>query len=214
MERALKKKNPRYYSRYLAHYTKRNITLIMLGILFLLGTLSGTILLRSSSEETLALLFRIVNGYAEKRAGQSLADNLISAACSNLAFLLVLFLCGFCAVAHPVEALIPFCRGLGYGFSVGSLYASHGARAIGFTALYMLPPMLFSTTAILLCCVESLRLSSVLFFALGKPDERKRGDYSIRIYLARFFSAAFLCLFAALLESALFALFAKKVILG
>ena len=201
-----------YYTRYLTHYAKKNYALLALGLLFICGAVLGTLLLRSAGYDTVSLLLRVVNGFIERRRGQTLLQNFTAGAFSSLLFVLILFVCGFCAVAQPVILLVPLFRGLGYGFSAATLYATYHARAAGFVALFILPNMLLSTLAILVCCRESLRLSGSLF-AVMRGDGQARELYSVRLYVARFVVAALLCVLSALLEAVLYGMFANSLLL-
>lgn len=202
----------RYYTRYLAHYARKNHVLLILGALFLSGALLGTVLVGTAGGETIEMLLRVVNGFIENRRGQTLLQNIFSASASSLTFVAILFVCGFCAISQPVTLLLPFIRGLGFGFSAGSLYARYGSAATGFVSLFILPDMLISSVAILLCCKESLRLSGNFFrmAAGGARDEA----YPIRIYVGRYIAAAILCVFSAFIESVLYFVFANYFFLG
>ncbi len=202
----------RLYPRYLAHYAKKNHILILLGLFFLAGVTIGTLTLRSANNETIATLLRVVNGYVEKRREQTLLQNFITTAASSLTFVAIMFACGFCAISQPVIVLAPVFRGLGFGFSAASLYASYGANVTAFVAIFILPDMVISSIAILLCCRESLRLSSFFFKVLWG----NRGDepYPIRIYLGRYIAACVLCIFSAFFEATLYFAFAKFFVLG
>lgn len=203
----------RYYARYFSHYTRKYYALLGLGAFFLLGVLAGSVLLGSADGETLTLLMRLVTGFVEKRRGQALIENFAGAATSSFLFVGALFLCGFSAVGHPAELLAPLFRGLGFGFSVSSLYNSYGTSATGFVALFLMPNMLISTIAILFCCRESLRLST-FFFSAMRPVKQDREAYSLRLYVARYFVAAVVCALSAFLEAFIYSLFANYFILG
>lgn len=199
----------RYYSRYIAHYTKKNSGLLALGALFLTGVVLGALLIRTASRETVELLLQMVGGFVDNRRGQTLLQNFLSGTVSSLVFLAIPFVCGFCAVAQPVVALLPLFRGLGVGFSTASLYAAHGTGAIGFVALLMLPDAVASMLALLVCCRESLRLSGSFFAAMGSGDRPGREFYPLRIYFARYFACAALCVASAFLQAALYFGFAN-----
>lgn len=203
----------RYYTRYLTHYTKKNYALLGLGLLFLTGILAGTLLYGFAEGETLTLLGELVTGFVEKRRTQGVAANFTASLSSSLVFVAVLFCGGFCALAHPVVIVAPLFRGLGFGFSVASLYAAYGASAAGFVGLYVMPNMLLTTVAILFCCREALRLSSSLWKLL-RHKNGEEGSYSLRLYVARFLVAALVCGGSALLESFTYYLFAKYIVLG
>jgi hypothetical protein len=204
----------RYYARYLAHYTKKNYPVLLLGALFVVGVLLGTLLLRGAEEETLDLLYRLVGGFMESRKDNGLYENFLSAAGSSLLFLGILFICGFCAIAQPLIVLAPLIRGMGFGFSTASLFARYGTSAIGFVGVLVLPGALISTVAILLCCRQSLRLSGTFLASVRPPNRREGEAYSLGNYLLSFAFGAAICLAGAFLEAVLYFLFANSLILG
>lgn len=203
-----------YYSRYLAYYTKKHYSLLMLGMLFVFGVLLGTLLVRTADSETMDMLLRIINGFMDSRREQTLLQNFISGSSSSLIFLAILFVCGFCAISHPIIILIPLFRGLGFGFSIASLYATQGTQAVGYVALLMLPGTILSTLAIVVCCRESLRLAGSFLAGVGggSGEKGRKQLYSVRVYIARYFACAVLCLFSAFLEAVLYFGFANSFI--
>lgn len=203
----------RYYSRYIAHHTKKNYPLLILGALFITGVLLGTLLLRSAGGDTLELLLQMAGVFVDKRRDQSMLQNFLSGLGSSMVFIIILFVSGFCAISHPLVITLPLFRGLGVGFSTASLYASHGAQAIGYVALLMMPGTVLSTIAILICCRESLRLAGSFFTAMGRADSSKE-FYSLRIYFARFFICTILCIISAFLEAILYFGFANSFLMG
>lgn len=202
----------RYYTRYLAHYAKRNFMLLVCAALFICGVAAGTMLLRTAGGETVELLLRVVNGYVEKRRDQTLLQNAVSTASSSLFFVGFLFVCGFCAISQPAVLLAPFMRGLGFGFSAASIYMGYGTRAMPFVALFIVPDMLISSIAILLCSRESLRLAGNFWNAMWKTGDGE--GYPLRIYVGRYIAAGILCIFSAFLSAVLYFAFANYVVLG
>ncbi|MCL2578816.1 MAG: hypothetical protein FWE32_02175 [Oscillospiraceae bacterium] len=204
----------RYYARHIAHYTKKNNTLIGLGALFLIGMILGAVILRGAGEETVGLLERVVGGFITRRAQSGLSENFFSAFGSSMLFILVLFVSGFCAIAQPVILSIPLIRGLGFGFSAASLYLRYGASATGMVGVLMLPGMLLSTVAILLCCRQSLRLSGRFFAAIRPSPAGSEPVFSLRNYCFGYISAACLVALSAFAEAVLYLAFANSIVLG
>jgi len=200
----------RYYARYISHYTKRNYTLIGLGLLFLAGVLAGTLILGYADEDSFAIVRQLLTGFVENRRTQPVAGNFKAAASSSLIFIGAMFFCGFCAIGQPAEMLAPFFKGLGFGISAASLYEVYGSGAAGYVGLFLLPGTVITTIALLLCCRESLRLSFSFWRTLRGGQE----PYSLKLYMARYFVAAVVCLLSALLEAFLHYLFANSVVLG
>lgn len=202
----------RHYARDLAHYTRRHRQILILGGLFVAGTVLGTLLLRSAGEETLTLLERLLGGLMERRQ-LGLYDGFLSALSSSLLYVGLLFLLGFCAVGQPVIVAAPLVRGLGFGISAASLFARYGASATGFVGVLLLPGMLVSTVALLLCCRLALGLSCGLFAAL-RPGGKPAAEGSLlKGYLVGFGAAVLICGAGAFLEGVLCYLFANSFVL-
>lgn len=201
----------KYLVRYLAHYSKKHRTMLLLGALLLFGVALGTAVVRSTGDETIELILRLIGGAAEKRRGAPFTQCLVKALWSSTGFCVAAFLCGFCAVARPAIAAIPFLRGLGFGFSAASLYVCYGASAAGFVSLFMLPGMVVSGVALLFCASEALQLSGCLWKLLMQHEAT---PYPLRIYCARFIAASALCVLAAALEAACYTFFPNAFLLG
>jgi len=204
----------RFYARYLAGYAKKNRVLLIFGALFTLGVFIGALLLRSAGEGSISLLESVVGGFIERRRASGLYENVVAAFSSSMLFAALLFVFGFCAIAQPLIVAAPFIRGLGFGFSAASLFAAYGASAIGFVGVLLLPGMVFSTVAILLCCRQALRLSGAFFASMARGGAQPMAPYSLRAYCLSFAAAALICLAGAFLEAILYFIFANSFILG
>jgi len=202
------------YARYLAHYTKKNNLLIVLGLLFVAGMALGVLLLRGAGEETTSLLERVVGGFIARRQQAGLSENFFSAFGSSMLFVLALFVSGFCAIAQPIIVAAPLIRGVGFGFSAASLYARYGAAAAGFVGVLILPGMLISTVAILLCCKQALRLSGAFFYTMRPRATRSAEPFFLRGYCFNHALAAGLCALSAFIEAVLYVVFANSFVLG
>ena len=192
------RKKRRYFGA-LFRVGRQNYMVLGFGLLLLLGASVGTSLFATAESSTLGSLTRLTQLFVENRSQQNFYQNFVAAAVSSLTAAVVLFLCGFSAVAQPLELLVPFVRGLGFGFSVASIYNQYGTGAAGYVALFILPGMVGASVVILFCCRESLRLSRH-FFRLMNGGE---GTYTMRLYLARYGVAALLCVALALGEACL-----------
>ena len=202
----------RYIPKYLIRRGKRNRTLVALALLFLAGVLLGALLLRGASGELLALVPRMIQEQLELRGERSMPQNVTASLASSGVFIGVLFLCGFCAVAHPVEGGMPLFQGMGVGMVSAYLYAQYRARAVAYIVIYLLPATLLNAVAVMLCARESLRLSG-FFWNCMRQKERGEQSYSVRLYLARCLAASMLCVAAALLEAAAFHLLGQLPLL-
>ena len=198
------------YARDIARYAKRNTMLLILAGVFLLGVAIGALAFRAAEGETLTALSRMLEIFKQNRAEQGLFANAAAMAAASITFLVFLLVCGFCAVAQPVIVAAPAFRGLRFGFSAASLYALHGLSAVGYIAVFILPDMLISSIAIMLCSREALRLSNGFWRMMWGGQ----GGYSVKIYLGRFVASAVLCVISAVLAAILNFAFANAVVLG
>ncbi|MCL2056441.1 MAG: hypothetical protein FWH02_04370 [Oscillospiraceae bacterium] len=203
----------KYYARYISHYTKRNYALIGLGALFLAGVLAGALLPGFADADRMSFVRELLTGFVERRRTQPISGNFYAAAASSLIFVGAMFFCGFCAIGQPAALLAPLFKGLGFGISVASLYSAYGAGAAGYVGLFLLPGTVITTVALLICCRESLRLST-RFWRMARPNGGESGAYPLRIYTARYIVAAAVCLISAALEAFIYYLFANSVVLG
>jgi hypothetical protein len=198
------------YARDIARYARKNTILLILAGIFLLGVALGALAFRAAGAETAGAIARLLEIFKENRAEQGVLANAAAMLSASAAFLAFLLVCGFCAVSQPAILAVPAFRGLGFGFSAASLYAAHGISAMGYVALMILPDMLLSSLAILLCSREALRLSgSFWHMMLGE-----KSTYPLKIYLGRFAACAVLCAISAVLAAVLNFAFANAVVLG
>ena len=173
--------------------------------LFLAGVLLGAIFLRSLSPETLENLSVLVGQFAKRRGEQTMLSTFISSFTSTSIMLGVLLVCGFCAVAQPVIILLPFFRGLGFGYQAGYIYAQNGFTGIGYVSLAVLPNMLLSTLIILYACGEAFNMSTAYYRAANLGEGG--GLINLRGYLAKFFLLLVLAFFVSVLDAVFTGLF-------
>jgi hypothetical protein len=199
--------------RYLARYTKKNNVEIALGAIFVLGVVAGCFICAGAGDETLTFIEAMLDSMINSRRDGTLSENFSAAFSSSVIFAGILFFCGFCAIAQPVITAAPFIRGLGFGLTSATLYMNYGGPAIGYVSLFLMPGMLISTTALLVCASAALKLSGYFFGAmLLKPGGGE--GYGVKGYCAKFALCAVICALAALLEAGLYIMFANSFVLG
>ncbi|MEM1483962.1 stage II sporulation protein M [Oscillospiraceae bacterium PP1C4] len=189
-------------------YFRGNLLNFSLGILFLAGVLIGTLLVSNASQETVETLKIILGGYIEHRQTQ-LFSNIVTSTFFSIFFsLIILFFCGFCTISQLLILAVPLFKGLGYGFSIGTLYAQYGTSAIQYVLCLILPTMFFSTLLLLTACRASLLLSITLFRSTlinnssNNPKETDR--YRIKRYCVKYIAFTAICLLISLADAILF----------
>jgi len=201
----------RYYTRSIALYTKNNAALLMFALLFLFGLLCATLAFSILEPEPRKYITDITQNFVNIRLTAPLKYNFISAVLSALVFPLILFICGFCAIAQPLIALASFVRGLGTGFSLAALYAHYGTSAMGFGILYVCTILPVSIT-IMLCSVESMKFSIEALLAMRQRD--KAAFYPLSRYIGKYMAFVVFCVLSAAMEAILYVVFANYVFLG
>lgn len=192
-------------------FSSRSLSAWALGLCFLVGMLIGTLLVSRSGPDTLAALKVILGGYVERRQTLAFASIAASTFCSTFAALVVLFFCGFCTIAQLIIFAVPLFKGLGYGFSVGMLYAQYGTSAIQYV-VFLLPTMFLSTLLLIMASRSSLRLSvTLLRSALVASNEN--GSRRIKRYCVKYLIFTGICLLIALFDAFIVTRFGGLIVL-
>lgn len=191
--------------RLLLRYFNAYRQIFFYAALFLAGILGGALVLRSASGETSQSLSFLVGQFTQQRGVQTFSGTLLSSFTATALMLGVLFVCGFCAVAQPLIVLVPLFRGLGYGYQAGYIYAQNGFLGMGYTALILLPNIVFSTVLILFACSEAFEMSNACYRAARGGDSGSA--VNLRTYCLRFILFFVLALAVAALDAVCTALF-------
>lgn len=194
--RTIRTSSPAY--RLLLRYWNAYRPIFFYAILFLAGVLVGAIFIKTADQGVLQALARLIGSFSQRRQEQAVLDTFFSSFFSTGCMLLLLFLCGFCAVAQPVIVLLPFFRGLGFGYQAGYLYAQNGLTGVGYTALVLLPNMVLSTLILIYGCSEAFQLSTLYYRAARQEGGIK---LNLRIYCAKFLFLGVAALFSSFLDA-------------
>lgn len=198
--------------RRMATYIRDNPLLCVLAVFFLVGMLAGVLLLQNADGQLRDGLRLLLGGYIEKRRVQPFAALAASSFGATALMLLILFFCGFCTISQPVIFLLLLFRGMGYGFSIGGLYAEKGLWAAQYIFLLLFVPMLLGALLLICAARTSFFLSIRLFKkALTPSDQDER--YRMQRYCVKYFLYLVLCICIALLDAALTVRFGTLFIL-
>ncbi len=184
-------------------YLKSHLLSGIIAGIFLLGIFLGAILVKHSSAETLMVLRRLIGNYVEQRRVLSFSGVVSSTFFSIFSSLLILFFCGFCTIAQLIILAIPFLKGLGYGFSVGMLYAEHGTKAIAYVTVLMLPAMVLGALLLVAASRSSLKMSiSLLHTTLNDAEQNSR--QRMKRYVLRYLLFTGICLLIAIADAVVY----------
>lgn len=183
-------------------YIRDNPLFCVFGALFLIGMLAGVLLLRNADGQMREVLRMLLGGYIEKRSVQPFTAVAAASFGTIALLLLILFFCGFCTISQPVIVMLILFRGMGYGFSIGGLYAEKGVPAVEYVFLLLFVPLVLGAL-LLICAARTSFLLSVRLFrkAIAPSDRDER--YRMQRYCVKYFLYVVLGILIALLDAAL-----------
>lgn len=189
-------------SRPFLFFARKNVLLLILGLLFLAGLFSGAIFVSQAGEESRKTLEVILSGFLEQRQTQAFTGIFASTFFSIFVLLIVLFFCGFCTIAQIIILLLPLFKGLGYGFSVGSLYMQYGFHAVGYVSIMLLPVMLLSTI-LLICAAKTSFILSLRLLQTTMTESEQNGRFAAKRYCVKFAAYTLLAIAIAAMDAIL-----------
>lgn len=185
------------------NYFKKRMLLITLGITYLAGMLVGRSLIGGVAQSNLTVA-NLLGNFFKSRASQNLLQNCISSFLSAELCLIILFLCGYCAIAAPLIYLTVFFRGLGPGLSLALLLSQTGWNG-ALAVLMMLPGIAGTAIIMILAGKVSLELSAQLFSDSGASRVTVKGVSPK--YCMQFLVFTVLMILVSFLDGLLFYLF-------
>lgn len=175
-------------------------------LLFLAGVFAGSFLYSFSDSEKMGLLRSTAENLVTGRLDRSFAENVINSFSGPFILLFICFLLGLCAVAQPVEFLIPFFHGFGAGLSVAGIYDSYGTNGIGVAALLVVPGAVISAFALIVAVREAVNMScDICRISFGKHGSG--GNIDFRLYFIKFVILCAIITAASLVEGVMTAVF-------
>ena len=183
-------------------FAKGKLFFYLLEGMFLAGVFVGTMLISHAEEETLQMLQTVLGGYVGQRQIQSFSSIALSTFVSLFSSLLVLFFCGLCTIAQPIVFLALLFKGLGYGFSLGMLYAQYGNAAVPYAFILLKPTIYFGALLLIAAGKVSVRMSIHLFRST-LPNGEKTELNRMKRYCIKFILFAAICGMIALVDALL-----------
>lgn len=178
----------------------KKIRLTGIALLYFLGVLTGVVI----------YIFPI-NGYSEYfcavtenfilcRLSKDFTEIMISSFCEPFILLLVCFLLGLSAIAHPVEYLVIVFHGLGIGVTLAEIYDNFNADEIVIAILMIIPGTVITAFAVIIAVREALNMSSDICSAsFGRNGTGVKIDF--RLYFTKFVILCAMIVAGALVES-------------
>ena len=187
-----------------------NWQLYLLMILLFLGIALGCMEVKHSSETFDNLLQYIIKDFFTRRAQVPFYKSFLYSFLSSFFIILILFFIGLSPVGFPVILLVPFFRGFGLGIVSGYLYQQYQLKGIAYSLLTIYPYSILSVTALVLCSLESWKMSARLITVFHHSKFNSL-DFSreSKIYLVRFIFYLGIILISSIFDVVLTKLFSS-----
>ena len=165
----------------------------MLFLSLTIGLLYGTILIRQNDAVSSELINLCV-GQTAFTQSVSILDAFLQSFLSLFGFLLIPYLCGFCAIGQAGACLTLLFKGLGIGAGLAGYYVQHQWQGVGYCAVAIIPPAVCAVLTLFLACRESIRLSNRMFRLITVKEPHEVGMQMLRLYHIKFFVIVILAL--------------------
>ncbi len=186
---------------------KKNYIFVALIVLFIIGMVYGTLLVKSKSYNIIEMLSIITSEYVSVNATQAIISTFINSFLSVFIFILVPYLLGYSAIGQLATMLIPLFKGLGLGSAMAQLYTSYGLKGIGYSALIIIPQTVISLFAIIIACRESIKLSNLFLLTFASKQGRDINLSTIKLYNIKFLILCLIALVSSLVSAVSILLF-------
>ncbi|MBQ7980143.1 MAG: hypothetical protein IJ305_00885 [Oscillospiraceae bacterium] len=176
-------------------------------LLYFMGVITGAILYCFPPDGQAERFGTIAESFISGRFDKQFAEILVNSFCEPFVMLLICFLLGLSAVAHPAEYLVPVFHALGTGITLAGIYDLYGISGIGMSAVMIIPGTVISAFAVIIAVREALNMSSDVYSAsFGKASAAAKINF--RLYFTKFVILCAMVVAAAFAESILIFLFA------
>lgn len=172
-------------------------------ILFLAGILIGSLCMKYFGTQFHLILEDLVKNTFENQENSNFLQLFTFSFFSAYSYIVIVFLCGFSAIAVPVCFIVPLVKGLGVGAILGYLYANLGLTGIGLTAVSLLPNIVLTSIVLISAAGVSCDFSMVIFKNLFLTGEQYKLKNYAKHYCFKFIVYTIFSIFCALLDALL-----------
>ena len=176
-------------------------------VLYFVGVLAGVILYSFPPSEYPGKFESVAENFISGRLNKEFAEILVNSFCEPFIMLLICFLLGLSAIAHPAEYLVPVFHGFGTGITLSGFYAEYDFKGIGMSAVMIIPGTVIFSFAIIIAVREAINMSSdICSAAFGKNGTAVQID--LRLYFTKYVILCAMIVAGAFAESILTFFFA------
>ncbi len=178
-------------------FIKSNQKTVFLVFIFIIGLFSGAFSIKNADAQTLVKIKEISENYLLMKNTDSVMQNFISSAVTDLVFIGVSAVFGLCLAGAPLLWALPAVRGLGIGIILGYIYSTYSVDGLLYAIAAICIPASFSVCALIISCKESILTVKDIQLAFANQKEINTKQYyklyilrNIILYIVMLFSAA------------------------
>jgi hypothetical protein len=119
----------------------------------------------------------------------------------NLFSWLVVFVCGFCAVAAPITALVPLTRSMGYGLIASLLIINYSFDGIKYIVSHLLINYIISAIALIICCNESIKMSKNIWNSIYSVSKTANNALKPTVFCGKMLILGIIIVTGAMIET-------------
>ena len=193
----------------ICYYLKRyGLIFIAFGLLFL-GLIFGATYSGHANQNFINSLDFLFSTNLEARLVQNALGTFCACFASDFIFLSVVFLLGISPWGIPVLPAILFFKGFGTGLTAGYLFMLYSISGVGFYLLVILPGTFLFCVSLVYLSINAYYCSKRIFSVIiSKQPPKQSLNKTVASFCSRSMSLLLMTFCAALLDSALWTLFA------
>lgn len=145
-------------------YSGKKLISILLFILILCGVIFGVWLMYSNSEFVSLHSNVLTQGFTESTSNRTLLDVFFNSLSWTSYILILLYLCGYSAISHPISLFLIFTRGVALGTSASTIYIEYGSKGILILISMVMFHAITSSVVLIFAVMQSLMQSTTIAY--------------------------------------------------
>lgn len=145
-------------------YNGKKLISILLFTLILCGVVFGVWLMYSHSEVVQLHSAVLTQGFVEDTSYKTLLDVFLNAMSWTSYTLVLLYLCGYSAISHPVSLFLLFIRGVALGTSASITYIEFGSKGVLILISMVMFHAITSSIVLVFAVIQALMQSTMIAY--------------------------------------------------
>lgn len=188
---------------------KKLISMLLL-ILMSIGVIGGVYLVCKHSNWDWLYSNYITQGFTEDTSSKTLLDVFFNSVLWTGYILVLVYVCGYSAIGHPISLLIMLSRGIALGVTVCKLYLDYGSKGILVFISMVMVHAIISTIVLMFATVTSLMQStSIACTILGRSSD----VISLKQYNLKFLSYISIIVASSIIDTILTYVFINRLLI-